>query len=103
ERYAILDRHLAGVQQGAAARLAHAARIRVPHETRVGGADVLPVLDDVGDDQYLRMAGTAEVGPRMRLEIAKAAAQLDVPLGRQILAAQKHHLVLVPRVDDLGE
>jgi hypothetical protein len=29
--------------------------------------------------------------------------QLDVPLGRQVLAPEKHHLVLVPRIDDLGE
>jgi hypothetical protein len=53
----------------------------VPELAGVTEADVLAVLDDVGNDQDLRVAGQQELLEHVDLQHAKAAAEGDLLFG----------------------
>src|SRR5690606_35790656 len=104
ERPAVrVRRNLAGIEERAAAGYLQVAEVRVPEEAGVLRADGPAVLDDVRDDEDLGMARTAAILPDVMLELAKAAAEGDVLLGRELLVAEEDDLVLVQEIDDLPE
>ena len=67
-------------------------------------ADRLAILEDVRDDQDLRMAAQQEARLHMHLERAETAAEGDMLLRRQaILVAEHQHRMLVEGAADRGE
>jgi len=61
---------------------------------RVAEADRLAVLDDVGDDEDLRMAGELELVQHVDLQPAEATAEGDLLRGCDALVAEDQHVVV---------
>src|SRR5689334_7971163 len=96
-------RNLAGIEQRAAGRFLQVTQVRVPEQAGILRADGLAVLEYVGDHEQLGEAGTAAILAHVDLELAKAAAERDVLLGRELLVAEIHDFVFVEQLDDLAE
>ena len=91
ERVAVLDRDLARVEERAARRRLGVRHVGVPGAARIGVSDRLAVHDDVGEHEDLGMAGQRELGARADLELAEAAREGDLLLGRERLIAEHQH------------
>src|SRR5689334_8102939 len=75
----------------------------MPEQARVLRADGLAVLQDVRNHEQLGKPGAATVLADMDLELAEAAAERNVLLGRELLVAEVDDFVLVEELDDLAE
>src|SRR5689334_10444694 len=75
----------------------------MPEQARVLRADGLAVLQDVRNHEQLGKPGAATVLADVDLELAEAAAERDVLLGRELLVAEVNDFVLVEELDDLAE
>src|ERR1700724_1328742 len=73
ERTAVLDRNFTGVQQRPARRRLGVGHVRMPGPARIGVADRLAILDDVGEHQDFRVSRKGELRPRTDLELPKSA------------------------------
>jgi hypothetical protein len=71
---------LLGMQHRAQARQLFIGQVRVPELAGITQADVLAVLDDVGNDQDFRVVGQQELLEHVDLQHAEAAAEGDLLL-----------------------
>mmetsp|Transcript_5852 Transcript_5852/g.22971 ORF Transcript_5852/g.22971 Transcript_5852/m.22971 type:complete len:729 (-) Transcript_5852:815-3001(-) len=94
QRVAPLGRQFLRQQHRPQAGLLHVGQVGVPVMARVTEADRLAVLDDVGHDQQLRVAGQRELVQHMDLQRPEAAAEVDLLLRRDALVAEHQHMVV---------
>ena len=88
DRTAVLDRNFTGLQHRPARRRLSVGHVRMPGPARIGIADRLAILDDVGKHQDFRVSRKGELRPRTDLELPKPARKRDLLLGRQLLIAK---------------
>ncbi len=94
---------LLGMQHGAEARQLLVRQVRVPELAGIAKADILTVLDDVGDDQDFRVAGKQKLLEHMDLQLAKAAAEGDLLFRADALVTEHQHMVVEVGAMNTGE
>src|SRR5690606_17711951 len=100
---AAFGRQLPGVEHRAQAGDFLVGQVRVPELAGVAQAGRLTVLDDVGDDEDLRVAGQQELAQHVDLQLAEAAAEGDVLFRGQVLVAEDHYAVIQMGAMHTGE
>jgi hypothetical protein len=104
QRVALDRRQRLGVQQRSQARLGLVGQVGMPVAPGIGQAQRLAILPRlVRDDQDLRMPGQVEMVLHMDLQLAEAAAEVDVLLRRDPLVAEHHDRVRLEQRLDPGE
>ena len=75
----------------------------MPKLTGIAQADGLTVLDDVGDDENLRVIGQQKLLEHVDLQRAETAAEGDLLLGRDALVTEYKQGVIEMGAMDTGE
>ncbi|MNT65906.1 hypothetical protein D3C72_2039290 [compost metagenome] len=75
----------------------------MPELAGIAQADVLAVLDNVGDDEDFRVSGQQELLEHMDLQHTEAAAEGNLLFGADVLVAKHQHMVVEVRAVNPGE
>ncbi|MNG94197.1 hypothetical protein D3C79_532020 [compost metagenome] len=91
------------VEHGTQAGEFFVGQVRMPELAGITQANVATVLDDVGNDQDLGMAGQQELLEHMDLQFAETATELDVLLRGDALVAEHQDVVVEVGAVNTGE